>query len=282
MSRKDPWDIPEWRALKRESQLVRHLLGSGITSIGKANYADKAGEYYTSFFALTVGIERLAKLVLVTDFAIKNNGKLPKQAVIREFGHQIAKLLEAVDQVAQAQSVKLCYPRPRNDVSDAIVDCLDAFTDAKRGRYANFQALGEPNFEREFEPIRKWWAEVAELMLKRHFRGTQAEEQVHANAALVHQLMSPCARVLHSSETGEMMTDVRTASTLTEQTGFVRKYGRFYTASIIRWLSDVFSELSQAACYTHGIDAFFGHKEFFDTYRVDDGFLKSRKVWPMS
>jgi hypothetical protein len=53
----NPWDAPEWHALKREAALVRHLLGSGVTSLGRANYADNMGEYYTALFGLSVGLE---------------------------------------------------------------------------------------------------------------------------------------------------------------------------------------------------------------------------------
>ena len=140
MSGGNPWDIPEWTALHRESQLIRHLLGSGVTS-GRANYADKAGEYYTAFFALSVGLERLAKLILVADFSISNSGQFPVQSAIRTFGHEIHRLLTAVDKVAKDRSVKLSYQRPQNKICAAIVGCLDAFADAKRGRYANYQTL---------------------------------------------------------------------------------------------------------------------------------------------
>ena len=47
-NRGDPWDIPEWRALNRKSSLVRHLIGSGATALGRTNYADQTGEYYTT------------------------------------------------------------------------------------------------------------------------------------------------------------------------------------------------------------------------------------------
>jgi hypothetical protein len=76
---KNPWDIPKWHALGREAALVRHLVGSGASALGKANYADQMGEYYTAFFGLSIGLERLSKLILVADFAITNDGKMPEK-----------------------------------------------------------------------------------------------------------------------------------------------------------------------------------------------------------
>ena len=152
----NPWDIPEWHSISREAALVRHLIGSGVTSLGKANYADKEGEYYTAFFGLSIGLERLAKLILVADYAISNHGQMPAEQVIRSFGHKLVSLLNTVGDVSAKHSLRLNYPRPTAQISTAIVECLDAFADAKRGRYANFAALGDPNLGQE-EPIRKWW-----------------------------------------------------------------------------------------------------------------------------
>jgi hypothetical protein len=82
-SQRDPWDIPEGHALRREAALVRHLLGSGATALGRANYANKMGEYYTAFFGLSIGLEHLAKLILVTDLVISHDGRMPEQKVVR-------------------------------------------------------------------------------------------------------------------------------------------------------------------------------------------------------
>jgi hypothetical protein len=43
----DPRDIPEWHAPQREAALVRHLVGSGVTALGTAEYGDRMGVYYT-------------------------------------------------------------------------------------------------------------------------------------------------------------------------------------------------------------------------------------------
>ena len=75
---RNPQDVPEWHSLQREAALVRHLVGSGVTSLGKASYGNKIGEYYTAFFGLSTGLERLAKLILVVDHVIINNGAFCK------------------------------------------------------------------------------------------------------------------------------------------------------------------------------------------------------------
>src|ERR1700761_7007855 len=93
----DPRSIPEWHAIGRECALVRQLIGSGVTALGAANYANKRGEYYTAFFGLSVGLERLAKLIFVADYAISNGGRMPSQEAVRKFGHNLIALADAAE-----------------------------------------------------------------------------------------------------------------------------------------------------------------------------------------
>jgi hypothetical protein len=277
---KNPWEIPEWHAIGREASLVRHLVGSGATALGRANYADQIGEYYTAFFGLSVGFERLAKLILVVDYSVSNGGSMPEEKIVRKFGHNLVDLMAASDGVATKYNLKLEYERPKTTITTQIVECLNAFADARRGRYANFGSLGDPNLSAE-EPIGKWWDIVAESILQEHYHGKSAQTRVETQARMVDALMSPYAMVLHINETGDVMQDVLSASVRTGQTAIVQRLGRYYALTVARWLSEVFYSLASSACYTHGIDAFFGAWEYLQTYMVDDRFLKTRKVWPL-
>ena len=167
MARKksNPLDTPEWHALRHEVALVRHLLGSGVTALGRASYGSKIGEYYTAFFGISVGLERLSKLIQVADRAISNNGQMPGERIIRGFGHKIVMLANVVETVTQKHRLKLTYPRPTYAISKKCLECLDAFADANRGRYANFATIDDPHLGVE-EPLSKWWAEVAESIFK--------------------------------------------------------------------------------------------------------------------
>jgi len=276
----NPWDIPEWHSLGREAKLVRHLVGSGATALGKANYADQMGEYYTAFFGLSVGLERLAKLILVADYAITNKGKMPKEKEVRKFGHKLIDLTNAVDVIAKDRNLNLRYRRPNTSISVKILECLDAFADARRGRYANFASLDNPNLS-EHEPVKKWWDEVAKNILQQHYYGRSAQKRVETNAAIIDSMISPFAMVLHTDESGKAMQDVKSASIRTGQTEIVQKFGRYHALTIVRWLSGVLAKIGHVACYQHKIDGFFGIDEHFYSYTVDDSFLKTRKIWPL-
>lgn len=279
MSR-NPWEVPEWHALGREASLVRHLIGSGATAIGRANYADKMGEYYTAFFGLSVGLERLSKLILVANYAIENSGKMPDEKVVRKFGHKLIDLANEVERISEKMQLSLRYSRPTQEIPQKILECLDSFADARRGRYANFASLDNPNLT-EDEPINKWWGEVAECILEKHYYGKAAQKRVESRAELIDSMISSFTMVIQTNESGHTMQDVESASIRTGQNAIVQKWGRYHSLAIARWLSTVLSELSQIACYTHNIDGFFGLNEYFYSYTVDDSFLKTRKVWPL-
>ncbi len=277
---KNPWEVPEWHALGREASLVRHLIGSGATAIGKANYADKIGEYYTAFFGLSVGLERLSKLILVANYAIENSGKMPDEKVVRKFGHKLINLANEVEKISDRMQLQLDYPRPTKEISKKILECLDSFADARRGRYANFASLDDPNLTAS-EPINKWWGEVAECILEKHYYGKVAQKRVESRAKSIDSMISPFTMVIQTNESGHTMRDVESVSIRIDQNGIVQKWGRYHSLTIARWLSNVLSELSHIACHQHGIDGFFGLDEYFHSYVVDDSFLKTRKIWPL-
>ena len=282
MSRADPFTIPEWNALHREASLVSQILGSGATALGRASYGSGFGEYYTAFFGLSIGIERLAKLILVADYALDNNGALPGQAVVRKYGHKLKALIAQARMIAAKRDITVPHIGPDHPICAAVVNCLDAFSDASKGRYANFEAIGNPNFNVADEPVNKWWTEVVEPILDKHYRGKRAEEGVKQRAAIINAMMGDKTLVLHTNETGGIMSDLNTASERTGQTKWAQKYGRFYTLSVVRWLAYIFDEMTHTAGYAPGLDSLFGHYEFFQTYTVNDDFLLTRKVWPLT
>ncbi|MCZ4288597.1 hypothetical protein [Hoeflea alexandrii] len=282
MNRVEPFSIPEWKALHREASLVSQILGSGATALGRASYGSGFGEYYTAFFGLTIGIERLAKLILVADFAIDNGGTLPGQAVVRRYGHRLKDLIGKADQIATKRDISVPYLLPTDPICSAVIDCLDEFSDASKGRYANFEAIGNPNFNAADEPVNKWWTEVVEPILDKHYRGRRTESRVKQRAAIMNALVGDSVFIHHTNETGAVISNLTTASERTGQTKWAQKYGRFYTLSVVRWLSHIFDEMTHTAGYQPGLESLFGHYEFFQTYTVDDYFLLTRKVWPLT
>lgn len=156
---------------------MSQIIGSGETALGRASYGSGFGEYYTAFFGLSIGMERLAKLVFVADYAMEHGGKLPDQSVVRQYGHKLKSLVGQADGIARNHGITIPHIGPDHPICAAVIDCLDAFADASKGRYANFEAIGNPAFDPANEPVNKWWNEVVEPILDKHYCGRIASRR---------------------------------------------------------------------------------------------------------
>ena len=96
-------------------------MGIGATALGRANYA-APGLYSQAFFALSVGLERSAKLAIALDYAIDNDGEYPLARHYRTFGHKIDRLLAAVDQIARRanSNVRAAFTRTRRSTERSL------------------------------------------------------------------------------------------------------------------------------------------------------------------
>jgi hypothetical protein len=262
--------------------LVMEVVSSGANAIGRASYASGLGEYYTAFFGFSLGIERLAKLCLIVDYALEHNGTLPSQSLVKGYGHSLAKLIKAVQEIPPKHGLRSRFAFPNLPICYAIVECLDTFADARKGRYANFDALGNPSFDVNNEPLAKWWQTVAQPILEKHFNGTKAHAKAKQNAAVIDAMVSSFAVARFTTESGQLMDDIEAASFRTAETKVVQMYGRYYTLMIVRWLASTFAKLADEGSLRRRMPALFGHSEIFYTFTTEDEFLKHRKIWPLN
>jgi len=56
-----------WFLLEQEGLLARACLCNGLTALRRANLGGKKGLFYLAFFELSIGFERMFKLVLIID-----------------------------------------------------------------------------------------------------------------------------------------------------------------------------------------------------------------------
>ena len=277
----NPWDNPYWTPLHRETKLVQQLIGNAVTALGKASYADGLGNYYTAFFGLSIGIERLAKLIIVCDYALENNDEFPDQKQLKKYGHNLIELCEAVQAIAKKRGLNPTYSFPSQGIHKAILKELDSFADAKKGRYDNFKVLKGVSTQSQFEPLTSWWSNVAETILKAHYYGKSTEKKVEANANAGEAMIGGFTSVLHFDELGHTMESWYVASRHTGKTEIVQKWSRFYTLEIVRGLASILKVLFFDAAYQQNKEQFFGHWELLYTFLVEDSFLKTRKTWPL-
>src|SRR5918992_5335539 len=106
-----------WRALAHEAGLTAEHIAFGVTILGRANYA-QSGYYAQAFFSLSIGIERSAKLAMLIDYELDNVGPFPSCRSLKQYGHDLTKLLSVMENISQKRSFSVACPAtPRREVA---------------------------------------------------------------------------------------------------------------------------------------------------------------------
>lgn len=266
----------KWHALGREAELAAEQLATGVTVLGRANHAQQ-GLYSQAFFALSIGFERLAKLILVAARAIENNGAWLTDQELRRIGHDISALLNACEPISATYLAgREPGTRPDGAIHRGIVTMLSEF--ARTTRYYNLASLSGAGAAQMREPIEAWWENVGQLILDRHYSVAQQAKD-DAQATLMESLLSDVTMVLHHDEASRRVSTIKAMMARAGATRIVQRYGRLYVMQLIRWLSTIISELSHKGAYELRIEALLGLDEPFRIFRNEDRYLIGRKTW---
>lgn len=265
----------EWHALGREQQLAAEQIAAGVTALGKANHAQQ-GIYTQAFFGLSIGLERLAKLILISDYAIDHSGTFPTNDGLRKIGHDIGVLLDRCAPLAKKyRSGKEYSEQPAAPVHQGIVTTLTEF--GRLSRYYNLDLIVGGTGARLPEPIAAWWQRVGTPILQKHYSERQRAKDAAQSAAMA-ALFGEVTHVVHHSEDMTPISDLETLSGHAGATRIVQKYGRLSVLQIVRWLAYLMVDLSYVA-NSAGIEPLFGSNEPFVLFLNDDRYFLSRKTW---
>lgn len=142
--------------LQQEGHLARASLLSGIDLLLKANLDEsKIGNFYSAFFQLTIGIERILKLVVITNHMLENNYIPPTDEELRKkYGHNIkATYLYALTVRNKWGHEKVVTPAS-GSVEEKMLDFLESF--ANKARYYNLRELN--NTTADPGPLGNWYS----------------------------------------------------------------------------------------------------------------------------
>ena len=266
-----------WRALTREAASAAEHMAIGATAIGRARH-DRISVYAQAFFALSVGLERSAKLALAIDHAL-DSGEFPTRAQLRNYGHDLRRLLQAVESVRTKRDLTLKYDGlPDTDIHAAIVKILTAFA-TNLTRYYNLEILatGPPGRVHD-DPIASWYHEVTRAVLDLHYSKRRAERD-GLRAAFVDQAIGASAFIRGVAETGETIDSVADGMLRSLQAEAARPWERMYVMQIARFLGAMNSELADIA-HDQKLPVPF-LREFFYIFAQDDSYFRSRKTWSL-
>lgn len=119
--------------VQRETALAKSCIVEGVNRLRRANAGDHTGNFYNSFFQLSIGIERLMKIMLVIDGHVDG-----RQVDLKKFSHDIEVLYNACSEIR----VRRGFPPltwNTNAINKEILGFLKMF--ASQTRYYNLDAL---------------------------------------------------------------------------------------------------------------------------------------------
>ena len=252
------------RLLCKEAALSSMNLGVGLTFLRKHNFAE-IGFIYQSFFSLSVGLERLLKLILLYEYLYENNS-FPDENYLKSKGHNIHKLFSETRKLTSKYSgghyFELVDQEP---ICDTILKNLSDF--AVGNRYSHLNHLSGNNSTDD--PLRRWENEVNQTVVKRHYRLTRKDEKMQELAVV----LNSSSIIRHNTESDRDINDYSSFMTESLQIKTKQRYSMYYTFFIIKAICEL--QLNQNYASRTDIDI----HEFFKTFRVEYEYARKRKSW---
>ncbi|KFX80704.1 hypothetical protein [Ralstonia solanacearum] len=139
--------------LAQEAHLTKNTLLSGFDLLLKANFfQDKDGYFYSAFFHLSIGMERLLKLAVVTHHMLTNNYQTPTTKQLKGFGHKIDVLYEECIRLKPIYSHPNAVAPTLTANDEVLLNFISEYGDG--ARYFNLNEICEAKMDRS--PLYKW------------------------------------------------------------------------------------------------------------------------------
>ncbi|CAN7495094.1 hypothetical protein LJR225_003481 [Phenylobacterium sp. LjRoot225] len=148
----------EFRMLIQEARLTQASLLSGLEFLRKADY-DQPGSFYAAFFQLSIGLERLFKLVIILDHKARHDRQNPTDRQLRAVGHELVGAYQACRTIAGAQDSKVSQWFEPDSLEGRLLGLLAEF--AAGSRYYNLDQLAGAG--RHEDPLTGWYGVHTEI-----------------------------------------------------------------------------------------------------------------------
>lgn len=266
---------PQFRALNREAALATRLVASGVTTLRKANYA-QPGIYTEAFFSLSLGLERLGKLVIVVDHCLQHAGSFPTDADMRKMGHDLTKLWAAsgVIRTRYATDEPLANT-PSEPIVGDLIEFLSQF--AKGSRYYNLDFLVGSAAAKHGDPLTLWTNTVAKPILERH-QNLKKRQQTVVNANSLGAALQHVIMVRHESTDGTPIRSVADGMIQSSDEQLALRWAQLYSLQIVRFFSFLLGDLSYES-YQRRLEIIPHFSDHLAMFCNADRMLKSRKTW---
>lgn len=270
-----------WFLLEQEGLLAQACLCNGLTALRRANLGDKKGLFYSAFFELSIGFERVLKLVLIVDHMARNQLVPPDSKTVEDYGHKLRSLFDAAKGVCIAHGVTALDAFHPDSLPIAILGFLDDFAHPG-GRYSNINKLTGHKHQAMADPIAQW-GEIANRIMREHAT-PKGRERAQLNGLVASAAFGGAAASLISDLDQQPMA-VAPLHVRASELDTAAKHAIFALVTLIAALREVIDALCDAAWSANppgpsGTATVPAMKEFFQFAWADRQYVMRKRQWP--
>lgn len=263
--------------LQREGYITRSCICTGLTEVRNANLREK-GKYYTGFFQLAIGIERLIKLTLILDHMVLHNLTAPGTKTVRAYGHDLDVLYQSAERVASARYSSIAGRFVLSPLGSRILSFLSDF--AKGARYANLDSLASGTVNSE--PLIEW-SKILRDVLNSDVSNVKLQRIMSESASLSSLISGITMVVAHDLENKPL--SVERALSEPRFQAEANRYVVWHIVLLIAPLKELVIEVAYEASkinlrQTTAIMHIPEMSEFFSFLPIDRAYILRKKRWP--
>lgn len=140
--------------LQQEAILAKSSVLSGFEFMVKGGFDDVyKGHYYTAFFQLSIGIERMLKLAIISDHMSRNGYQPPDIKIIKAYGHDLLTLYQRAKEISGIYGNAILSDLEDESIRKNIFVFMNDFA-AATGRYHNISNIAQIVNP---DPLTRWW-----------------------------------------------------------------------------------------------------------------------------
>ncbi len=245
-----------------EAATASGLIGSGLTLLRKMDFT-KPTYQSQAFFSLSIGLERMMKLIVIYDYRTLNNNQFPDDKYLRKsYMHNLGKLFAKCEAISAPYNIE--FKIVLNDpIYKKIIAILSEFSN--QSRYYNLNYLSGNNFGEDC--LQLWENEVNKEIMRRHCNAEEEDFKEDENIT-INEVDSIDQR-MQKSTIINFRNWYKNGKFFDEKA----KYSMYYVYNIVHFLTNVLYELSAQKLIP------FIHEHFRLFLNTDQNFILDRRIW---
>jgi hypothetical protein len=263
-------------ALSSEAEIAAELVLSGVTVLGKVG-PGQLGYFGQAMFSLSVGFERLGKLIYVVKHYNDNEGRFPTDQALKDnFGHDIRRLYDYSISIApEFLSGSLLENLPNSAIHLGVIDTLASF--AKTTRFYNLNVLSNASSS-QVQPALAWYTNVTKPILDKHYPAWRRRAET-GRAQDMGTLLDRFTSTIVNGLDGSSITSSGDLMLATAESRFAQKWTKMYVMQLAKIMTILLGSFSHVAMNAGRHEDIPYFSDFFPLFNQPDEYFRNRKNW---